>query len=447
MTGRALRPFTWGAATSAFQIEGARNEDGKADSIWDRFYDDGRMPVGGDPACDHYHRWEQDLDLLAELGVTAYRFSIAWPRVIPDGDGAVNQPGLDFYRTIISGMLDRGVEPWPTLYHWDLPQAIQDRGGWSNRETVTSFSRYTAVLIEGLGDLVDNWITINEPWVAAFLGHLEGKFAPGIEDWPTALRAAHHMLLSHGRSAAMIKQADSKNRVGISLDCRPATPASDREEDTIATRHFDGYRNRWFFDAVFGMGYPVDMLGSYARLGRTESLNPEFVVAGDLEEIAVPIEFVGVNYYTTTVISAGMEETDEPLRTPGPDQPAETTEMGWLIDPDGLRDYLVYINERYQPRSIVVTENGASYSTGPDDKGVVDDVRRINYLDSHIRAVFEAIDLGAPVDGYFVWSLLDNLEWVSGYSQRFGLVWVDFETLERIPKKSFYWYRDKITSS
>ncbi len=447
MTGRAIRPFTWGAATSAFQIEGARNEDGKADSIWDRFFDNGHMLTGGVPACDHYHLWEQDLDLLAELGVTAYRFSIAWSRVIPDGDGAVNEPGLDFYNRLVDGLLARGIEPWPTLYHWDLPQAIQDRGGWSNRETVASFSRYAEVLVNGLGDRVANWITINEPWVAAFLGHMEGVFAPGIQDWPTALRAAHHMLLSHGRSAATIKEANSQSRVGVAVDCRPASPATASNEDLEATRHFDGFRNRWFFDPIFGRGYPVDMLGAYARLGRIDGLNPEFIVAGDLEEIATPIDFLGLNYYTTTVISAGEEEADEPLRTPGPEQPEDTTEMGWLIDPDGLRDYLVYINERYEPRSIVITENGASYSTAPDGLGVVDDGRRIQYLDSHLNAVFEAIDLGAPVDGYFVWSLLDNLEWVAGYSQRFGLVWVDFETMERIRKKSFYWYRDKIMSA
>lgn len=445
MTGRAIRPFTWGAATSAFQIEGGRNEGGKADSIWDRFFDMGRMPNSGDLACDHYHRWEEDLDLLAELGVGGYRFSVAWARVLPNGVGEVNREGLDFYRRLTEGLAQRGIEPFLTLYHWDLPQALQDRGGWSNRETVDAFARYASVLVDGLGDVVKDWITINEPWVASFLGHMEGAFAPGIQDWPTALRAAHHMLLAHGRAASLIKEAAPQARVGIAIDCRPAKPASQDQADVEATRHFDGFRNRWFFDPVFGRGYPADMVGSYARMGRIDGLIPDFVVDGDLETIAAPLDFLGLNYYTTTEVSAGAEETDAPLRPPGPDQPEDTTEMGWLIDPDGLRDYLIYLTERYEPASIMITENGASYSTGPGPSGEVDDVKRIGYLDSHIGAVLEAIDRGAPVDGYFVWSLLDNLEWVAGFSQRFGLVWVDFDTMERIPKKSFYWYRDRIT--
>lgn len=435
--------FLWGAATSAFQIEGARHEDGKGDSIWDRFADDGRMPTGGDATCDHYHRWRGDFDLLSTLGVNAYRFSIAWTRVLPEGDGDLNQAGLDFYRELIDDLHRREIQPWPTLYHWDLPQALQDQGGWSNRDTVDAFSRYVETVIAGLGD-VGGWITINEPWVAAFLGHLDGVFAPGIQDWPTALRAAHHMLLAHGRAARLIKEISPDSRVGISLDCRPAHPASSLQSDVTASHHFDGFRNRWFFDPIFGLGYPQDVVDVYAKSGR---LPTDLIVDGDMEAIAEPIDFLGVNYYTTTVISAGEEEVDEPHRPPGPDQPDDTTEMGWLIDPDGLRDYLVHISDRYEPRSIVVTENGASYSDAPDDAGVVDDVRRLRYLDGHINAVLEAIDLGAPVDGYFVWSLLDNLEWVNAFTQRFGVVWVDFETFERIPKNSFYWYRDRIALS
>ncbi len=399
------------------------------------------MGTGGDVACDHYHRWEQDLDLLAELGVTAYRFSVAWTRILPNGDGDVNAEGLSFYRGLVEGMRERGIEPWLTLYHWDLPQALQDRGGWLNRQTVDAFAGYAGVVADGLGDVVTHWITQNEPWVAAFLGHRDGVFAPGLTDWNAALTAAHHLLLSHGRAVETIRDKVASARVGIAIDCRPATPASSIDID--ATRHFDGFRNRWFFDPIFGRGYPGDILGAYSSAGRIVD-PPEFVHDGDMATIATPLDFLGLNYYTTTVVSSGSEEEDEPFRPPGVDQPDGVTEMGWLIDPEGLRDYLVHLSTEYSPPSIAVTENGASYSSAPDPDGEVHDALRIDYLESHIAAVVEAIEMGVPVEGYFVWSFLDNIEWVMGTSQRFGLVWVDFESLERVPKESFYWYQAKI---
>lgn len=443
MTGST--EFKWGAATSAYQIEGARHADGKGDSIWDRFSDEGRLRDPGDVTCDHYHRWEEDLDLLARLGVDAYRFSIAWTRVIPDGDGDVNEAGIAFYRRLAEGLRERGIEPYATLYHWDLPSSLQDRGGWKSRDTVDAFTRYAGTMADRLGDLIDEWITQNEPWVASMLGHQTGDFAPGISDWETALTAGHHLLLSHGRAVSEIKTHAPDARVGIALDCRPAYPASDRPEDMAATRHFDGFRNRWFFDPVFDQGYPEDMVSSYVERGRLPDGLDALVRKGDLEVIANPIDFLGLNYYTTIEMSAGREESEEPDVPTGVDAPSGYTEMGWKIDPEGLTKFLNRIQETYEPPSIAITENGASYSDGPDDRGRIEDRRRIDYLSGHIGAVADARRGGVPVDGYFVWSFLDNLEWTQGFSQRFGLVWVDPSTQERIPKESFDWYR-RITS-
>jgi beta-glucosidase len=436
---KAPRPtFRWGTATSAYQIEGARHVDGKGPSIWDRFADQGRMPVSGEVACDHYHRYQEDLDLLARLGVNTYRFSIAWTRVIPDGRGPVNDRGLDFYDRLVDGLLEREVEPWVTLYHWDLPQAIQEEGGWASRATIGRFAEYAHAVVERLGDRVTNWITHNEPWVAAFLGHLYGVFAPGIRDWGVALTAGHNIMVSHGRATEAIRGASSAARVGIAVDCRPALPAT--PADAEAARHFDGFRNRWFFDPLFGHGYPADILDAYRAGGRVVGEVPSFVAEGDMEAIAAPIEFLGLNYYTTLPVSRGSEELDDPERPPGPEPQDGYTEMGWRIDPDGLRQYLIHLHQTYSPPSIVITENGASFSTGPDSGGRIRDERRIAYLDGHISAVVEAADSGVPVDGYFAWSLLDNLEWTQGFSQRFGLVWVDHDTQQRIPKDSFDWY-------
>lgn len=439
------QPFAWGVATSAYQIEGGRHEGGKGESIWDRFSDEGRLRDPGDVACDHFHRLEEDLDLLAGLGVDAYRFSTAWSRVVPDGDGPVSQDGLEFYGRLISGLEERGIEPCLTLYHWDLPQALQDKGGWASRDTIDSFARYATVLAETFGDRVGRWITQNEPWVSAFPGHRDGVFAPGLTSWETALVASHHLLVSHGRATRAIRAVVPDGQVGIALDCRPSEPADESAVET--NRYFDGFRNRWYFDPVFGVGYPEDMVTTYTERGHLPNGLPGLVQDGDMDEIAVPIDFLGINYYTTVTITADSEESDEPEGPVGPGAPEGFTEMGWRNDPHGLSDFLERVSDTYGPPSMLVTENGASYTNWPDATGRVEDNRRIEYLDAHIGAVLDARDAGVPVDGYFVWSLLDNIEWVAGFGQRFGLVWVDKDTGQRLPKDSYHWYRDRIKST
>jgi beta-glucosidase len=421
-------PPVLGAATSAYQIEGGR-EDGKGQSIWDTFSDQGRLADAGDIACDHYHRSAEDVALLE--GFDAYRFSVAWSRVIPGGDGEINRAGVDFYRRLVDALRERRVEPWLTLFHWDLPQALQDRGGWANRATVDAYLRYAELLVETLP--VDHWITQNEPWVYSTLGHIEGVFAPGISDWPTGLAVAHHLLLGHGKAVEVLKAKGGQ--VGIAIDCRPSEPATPADE--AANTHFDGFRNRWYFDPVFGKGYPADMEKTYHDRGRWDG---SVVHPGDMEIIATPIDFLGVNYYTSIEVRAGQEESEAGDVPPGPNPPAGYTEMGWEITPAALTDFLGRIDREYSPASIVVTENGASYSEHPDDQ------RRIDYLAKHLQAVSDARDEAIPVDGYFVWSLLDNLEWISGFSQRFGLVHVDHSTQARTPKASYHWYREQIKS-
>jgi len=372
--------------------------------------------------------------------VGAYRFSVSWPRVIPDGDGPVNREGLTYYRRLAEGLSERGVRPDVALYHWDLPQALQRRGGWADRRVVDDFCRYTSVVVSELGDLVGDWYTINEPWVVSMLGYREGVFAPGISDWDAALAAGHHLLVAHGAAVGVIRDLAPDSRAGLALDCRPATPAGPSAEDAEATRRFDGYRNRWFFDPVFGKGYPADAERAFRERGRIPGGMGSIARPGDMELIGAPIDFLGVNYYTTTEVSAGADEADEPAVPPGASPPDGHTEMGWRIDPDGLEMFLRRVADEHAPPSIIVSENGASFSDGPGPDGRIADRRRIDYLESHIAAVGRARAAGAPVDGYFVWSLLDNLEWASGYSQRFGLVWVDHTTGERTPKDSFHWY-------
>ncbi|MGZ8754158.1 MAG: GH1 family beta-glucosidase [Acidimicrobiia bacterium] len=442
--------FQWGIATSAYQIEGGRNEDGKGDSIWDRFTHLPGTTFGGetgDVACDHYHRWREDIRLMADLGITAYRFSTAWTRILPGGDGNINQAGLDFYGQVVDELLAAGIVPWVTLYHWDLPQGLEDRGGWRNRDTVDAFVRYASVVSATLGDRVKHWITHNEPWVAAIYGHLNGAHAPGLKDWDAALAAGHHLLLSHGRAVPVIRANSPGSEVGIALDCRPSRPASAARADIAAHRHFDGFRNRWFFDPVFGRGYPQDMVDEYRARGRYQSERPPFEQPGDLTEMGAPIDFLGVNYYTSLRVAAGGEETEATGVPPGPNPPARFTEMGWEITPEALTAFLTRVNAVYHPRKIMITENGASYSEGPGLDGVVHDQRRIDYMRLHLGAVREAIDRGVPVGGYFVWTLLDNFEWSLGFSQRFGLVWVDHKTGERIPKESYRWYANVIQAN
>jgi len=429
--------FTLGAATSAFQIEGAAEERGE--TIWDRFITERGLPDDGLVTCDHVRRLDEDLDLMAELGLDAYRFSISWARVLPDGRGRVDARGLGFYDRLVDGLLERGIAPWPTLYHWDLPQALEERGGWRSRDTIGVFGEFVAIVTQTLGDRVRAWTTHNEPWVVAMLGHREGMFAPGAHDMREALTVAHHLLVSHGTATEVIRGNVAAPRVGIALDCRPARPASDRDEDFLAARHYDGFRHRWFLDPLFGRGYPEDMVADYRRRGLFSLDEDGPVRDGDLELIARPIDILGINYYTGTTIRAGDGEDERPSAPPGPDPAPAHTEMGWRIEPEVLADFLRRIADDYAPTSIVITETGASFSDGPDVEGRVRDVRRTRFLRDHLGAALEARDAGAPVDGLFVWSLLDNLEWTAGFAQRFGIVWVDHTTQRRIIKDSGRW--------
>ena len=441
--------FVFGVSASAYQIEGAWDEDGKGESIWDRFVrEPGRIINGdtGDVACDHYHRYAEDVALMATAGIPAYSLTTAWTRIIPDGTGPVEPRGIAFYDRLVDELLEHGITPHVTLYHWELPQALQDNGGWANRDTVDAFVRYADVVSSALGDRVQHWETHNEPWVASFLGHYFGEFAPGHTDLAETLAAGHHLLLAHGRSVPVIRSNVVDSDVGIILDCRPSTPASADPADVAAERHFDGFRNRWFFDPVFGKGYPQDMLDIYLQRGAFEDEIPSFIRPRDLEEIAVPLEFIGVNYYTALAVGAGSEEDETTWLMPGPNPPEGYTEMGWEIVPAALTTFLKRIHDDYGAKDIRITENGASYSDGPGPDGHIHDRRRIDYLWSHLEAVADAIELGVPVTGYFVWSIMDNFEWTLGYSQRFGLIWVDHATGERIPKDSLAWYGNVIAS-
>jgi len=441
--------FVFGVTTSAYQIEGAWDEDGKGESIWDRFVrEPGRILNGdtGNVACDHYHRYPEDVALMAEAGIPTYSLTTAWTRIIPDGTGAVETRGVAFYDRLVDELLEHGITPHVTLYHWELPQALQDRGGWANRDTVDAFVRYADVMSTALGDRVRHWETHNEPWVASFLGHYFGEFAPGHTDLAEALTVGHHLLLAHGRAVNVIRSNVENSDVGIILDCRPSAPATAEPADIAASRYFDGFRNRWFFDPVFGKGYPQDMVDAYRERGAFTTEQPAFIRPGDLEAIAVPIDFIGVNYYTALSISAGSEEDETTDVEPGPNPPDGYTDMGWEIVPTALTAFLQRIHDDYGATDIRVTENGASFSDGPGLDGRVRDRRRIEFLWSHLEAVADAIDQGVPVTGYFVWSILDNFEWTLGYSQRFGLIWVDHDTGERVPKDSLAWYGNVIAS-
>ena len=443
--------FLWGAATSCYQIEGGFDEDGRGESIWDRFC---RTPgkvegaATGDVACDHYHRWREDVRLMKDLGIKGYRFSVAWPRVLPEGRGNVNQKGLDFYSRLVDALLEADIVPFVTLFHWDLPQRLQDEGGWPRRSTAEAFVGYADAVARALGDRVKNWITHNEPWCASLLSHQIGRHAPGLTDWPAALAASHHLLLSHGWSVPVLRSHSHDSRVGITLNLTPAEPASPSRADRDACRHFDGYFNRWFLDPVYGRRYPSDMLADYASDGRLPKDWDRLVASGDLEAIAEPTDFLGVNYYNRAVVrSESVPEAKNLPRTVFLAPESEWTEMGWEVYPDGLYRILCRVHFEYGPRSLYITENGASWSDGPGSDGRVRDERRRVFVQEHLRAARRAMAAGVPLDGYFVWSLMDNFEWERGYSQRFGVVWVDYDTQRRIPKDSALWYRRVIESN
>ncbi len=443
--------FTWGAATSSYQIEGGWDEDGKGESIWDRYtHTPGHVIDGstGDVACDHYHRWPQDVAMMKDLGLQAYRFSVAWARVMPEGRGRVNPAGLDFYSRLVDGLLDAGIKPVVTLYHWDLPQALQDSGGWPERSTAEAFAEYADVVSRHLGDRVQTWITHNEPWCVSVLGHELGEHAPGWRDTAAAVRAAHHVLLSHGLAVPILRANSPGSEVGITLNFEIMEPASNSAADRRATRIADGTYNRWFVSALYGHRYPADIMAHY------EPHLPngwDFIQPGDFDVIAAPIDFLGVNYYTRRIVRDDTAPDNRP-QTHFPDLPKCDMHTGvwepvyWEIYPDGLYKLLNRLHFEYNPGKIYITENGTSFADGPDETGHVPDVRRLHYLRDHLTAARRAMDNGVPLAGYFAWSLMDNFEWAKGYQQRFGFVWVNYETQQRIPKDSALWYRDMIAN-
>jgi beta-glucosidase len=434
--------FIWGVATSAYQIEGAWNKDGKGESIWDRFsHTPGKIAHGdtGNIACDHYHRWREDVALMKELGLHAYRFSISWPRLLPEGRSRVNPAGLDFYDRLVDALLEAAIEPFITLYHWDLPQALQDDGGWPARSTAGAFAEYADVVSRHLGDRVKHWITLNEPYVSAMVGYLEGRHAPGHSDLDEALAAAHHLLLAHGWTVPVIRRNSPGAQVGITLNLSGQTPASPSAADRAAAWQQDGIKNRWFLDPLSGRGYPADIVQHYG--------NPmDFVQAGDLEAIAAPLDFLGVNYYARGVVrNSVVPEAENAPRTVFPNP--ERTEMGWEVYPEGLYEILGRVHFDYRFPALYVTENGAAYLDQIGPNGQVDDPLRVAFLKEHLAAAAQAIAAGVPLRGYFAWSLMDNFEWAHGYSKRFGLIYVDYPTQQRILKTSAHWYRRVIAAN
>ncbi|MYB43670.1 MAG: beta-glucosidase [Acidimicrobiia bacterium] len=438
MTRRFPDYFLWGAATASYQIEGAVAEDGRSESVWDRFCRiPGRVLNGdtGDVACDHYHRWRDDIRIMEDLGLSAYRFSAAWPRVVPEGRGPVNQAGLDFYDRLVDGLLETGIEPFLTLFHWDLPQCLEDEGGWRVRGTAHAFAEYAAAVESRLGDRVKHWLTLNEPWVVAHLGHRTGQHAPGLVNSGTEFDVIHHQLLGHGLAAQALRAGHAGSEIGIALNLEPKVARSDHPLDLDAAALEEGLMNRWFLDPVTGRGYPDDLR---AVSGWPASV----VVHGDLDVIAEPLDAVGLNYYRTEVVGhPGLRDCDRPapLRNP----PPEITEMGWPVTPSGLGEMLRML-DGYGFEAIYITENGAAFPDTTRDGGMVQDEDRRSYLERHLIEAAMAIGDGVPLRGYFAWTLLDNFEWSLGYSRRFGLIHVDHATQQRTPKASGHWYRDVI---
>lgn len=440
--------FVWGVSTASYQIEGAVNEGGRGPSVWDTFTAlPGKIQDGSDGsvACDHYHRYPEDVALMRDLGVDAYRFSIAWPRVMPTGTGAVNAEGLDFYDRLIDELQTAGIAPVPTLFHWDTPQAVEDQGGWLNRDTASWFADYVAAVVDRLGDRVQRWITINEPREVTMLGYALGVHAPGKAGLFDALPAAHHQLLGHGLAVQALRAAGAKD-IGIAVSHSPTWSASDSTEDQEAAGFFDTINNWLFADPLLTGAYPADL----AELMPTQD--------GDLELISAPLDWYGVNYYNPTKVGAATEGAGEVDGVPVPDElpfsfpeieGVPRTDFGWPVIPEGLTETLVMLRDRYGDKlpPLMITENGCSYADGPDADGRVADVRRVEYLESHLAALREAVAQGVDVRGYFLWSVMDNFEWATGYQQRFGLVHVDFDTQVRTPKDSFHWYADHIARS
>ena len=430
--------FYFGTATASYQIEGAVADDGRGPTIWDTFsHTPGKIQDGsnGDVACNHYYQFLQDIELLEELGLNAYRFSVAWSRIFPQGKGRPDKRGLDFYERLVDALLDRGIEPFVTLYHWDLPQALQDKGGWENRDTAYYFQDYAGTIAYHLGDRVKHWITHNEPWVAAFLGNYTGDHAPGLRNMRVALQVAHHLMLSHGLAVSTLRKTVSeRTKIGITLNLGPIYPGTDKPEDMDAAYRWDGALNRWFLEPLLKGHYPQDVAQYYGN-------DCPLMEEEDLHIIHVPLDFVGINYYSRNIVvhdprNPWMKMAHQTCST------SEYTDMGWEVYPDGLYQLIKRLSEEYQVKELYITENGAAYKDEISKDGRVHDPQRVKYLQAHFEQAERALQDGLPLKGYFVWSLMDNFEWAFGYTKRFGIIYTDYLTQKRIFKDSARWYQD-----
>ena len=434
--------FVWGAASSAYQVEGAVHEDGRGESIWDRFAHTPEKTYNGDTgdvACDHYHRYAADVDLIGGLGLQAYRFSIAWPRILPQGRGKVNPAGLDFYDRLTDALLAADVTPYAFLYHWDLPQALEDQDGWLNRDITDAFAEYTDVVSRHLGDRVKHWGTFNEPLCVSLLGYYYGAHAPGHRDdtFREANTALHHVCVAHGKAVPILRANIPDARVGVAINLYPIYPATQAPEDIAAAKRFDRFHNDWFSLPMLKGEYPADLVEMFGP-----SAPP--VQDGDMQMICPALDYVGLNYYSR-LVAAHDPESNDPLQVKIVHVPsAQYTVMDWEIYEDGLYDVLKKMQNEYTPIDIMITENGCAMPDEVSADGKVHDAGRVDYLHKHIAALHRAIQDGVPVAGYFVWSLMDNFEWAQGYSKRFGIVYVDYETQARIPKDSYAFYRNVI---
>lgn len=433
------KDFLWGAATASYQVEGAALQDGRSECIWTRFsHTPGKVQNGdtGDIACDHYHLYKNDVALMKELGLQAYRFSVSWPRVIPGGAGAINDIGLDFYDHLVDELLNVGIQPWITLYHWDLPQILQDQGGWVNPDSPRWFADYTDVVTRRLGDRVKSWTTHNEPWCTSFLSNMLGQHAPGLQDPPVAFKVAHNVLISHGTSAAVIRRNVSGATVGITLNLVPFTPATEREQDIHEANRADVFTNRWFLDPVFRGKYPSE--GVELFRAALDGIDLDAVAAANVDS-----DFLGINYYMRWIVKHDAAP-NEKLFPPD----SEFTDMEWEVYPQGMTDMLLRVHREYNPPAIYITENGSAYTDPPMPvDGVVEDPQRVAFLNKYLGAAELAIEQGVPLKGYFAWSLMDNFEWAYGYSKRFGIVYVDFATQKRTLKRSAHYYRSIIQNN
>lgn len=432
--------FKWGAATAAYQIEGAYNEGGRGLSIWDVFSKTPGHIINndhGDVACDSYHRYKEDVKLLAELGVDTYRFSISWPRIFPDGTGKINEEGLAYYHRLVDELLSVGIEPFCTLYHWDLPQALQERGGWANRETIEAFEVYAAAIFKSFKGKIKQWVTINEPWCVAFQSHYAGVHAPGLKDLQLAVTVSHHLLIAHGKAVQKLREICKDSKIGFAPNVGWHTPYSTAPEDIKACDRNIAWLLEWFIDPVLKGSYPQFLVDWYKTVHHVEPP----IRKGDMEVISEPIDFLGINYYSGSI--GRYKENSGLFGMEKIDMDEKKTDIGWTVFPEGFYQVLVHIKENYGQIPIYITENGACDNTELVE-GKVNDKQRIDYLRTHIASLHRALKSGVNLKGYYLWSLMDNFEWAKGYSMRFGLVHVNFETLERTKKESYYWYQNLV---